>query len=148
LKDHPVSDELQDQFRELLPRQRNLVLRSAMAIDVLQALHHRLTPAQAMTFFAAWAEEGVPVSVLARRCGVKPATVSLHLRQLTSRVINDEPGLDLLTVSDKQTRSDFRLRHVFLTERGHRLAARMAEVMKDNPRKRIAPMGDLCTGID
>ena len=80
-----MSDELQDQFRELLPRQRNLVLRSSMAIDVLQALHHRLTTAQAMTFFAAWAEEGVPVSVLARRCGVKPATVSLHLRQLTSR---------------------------------------------------------------
>jgi DNA-binding MarR family transcriptional regulator len=99
-----------------------------------------------MTFFAAWAEEGVPVSVLARRCGVKPATVSLHLRQLTSRVINDEPGLDLLTVSDKQTLADFRLRHVFLTERGHRLAGRMVEVMKDNPRKRIAPMGDLwCT---
>ena len=138
-----MSDELQDQFRELLPRQRNLVLRSAMAIDVLQALHHRLTTAQAMTFFAAWAEEGVPVSVLARRCGVKPATVSLHLRQLTSRVINDEPGLDLLTVSDKQTLADFRLRHVFLTERGHRLAGRMVEVMKDNPRKRIAPMGDL-----
>lgn len=143
-----MSDELQDQFRELLPRQRNLVLRSAMAIDVLQALHHRLTTAQAMTFFAAWAEEGVPVSVLARRCGVKPATVSLHLRQLTSRVINDEPGLDLLTVSDKQTLADFRLRHVFLTERGHRLAERLAEVMKDNPRKRIAPMGELCTGID
>src|SRR5216684_2307696 len=112
-----------------------------MAIDVLQALHHRLTTAQAMTFFAAWAEEGVPVSVLARRCGVKPATVSLHLRQLTSRVINDEPGLDLLTVSDKQTLADFRLRHVFLTER-------MAEVMKDNPRKRIAPMGELCEGIE
>ena len=139
-----MSDELQDQFRELLPRQRNLVLRSAMAIDVLQVLHHRLTTAQAMTFFAVWAEEGLPVSVLARRCGVAPATVSLHLRQLTSRVINDEPGLDLLTVSDKQTLADFRLRHVFLTERGHRLAERMVEVMKDNPRKRIPPMGDLC----
>ena len=139
-----MSDELQDQFRELLPRQRNLVLRFVIAIEVLQALHHRLTAAQALTFFAAWAEEGAPVSVLARRCGVKPTTVSLHLRQLTSRVINDKPGLDLLAAYDKHTLADYRLRHVFLTERGHRLAKRMVEVMKDNPRKRIAPMGDLC----
>jgi DNA-binding MarR family transcriptional regulator len=83
------------------------------------------------------------VSVLARRCGIKPATVSLHLRQLTSRVINDKPGFDLLSVVDRKTLSDLRLRHVFLTERGRRLAARMEKVMKDNPRKRIAPMGDL-----
>lgn len=139
-----MSDELQDQFRQLLPRQRVLVLRSAMAIHVLQALHDRLTTAQALTFFSAWAEEGLPVSVLAVRCGVKPVTVSTHLRELSSRVINDEPGLGLLAVTDRQTRSDFRLRHVFLTERGHLLAERMVEVMKDNPRKRIAPMGELC----
>jgi DNA-binding MarR family transcriptional regulator len=144
-----VSDELKDQFHELLSRQRILVLRFAMAIHVLQALHHRLTTAQAHTFVAAWAEEGLPVSVLALRCSVKTATVSSHLRELTSRVINDKPGLDLLAVQDRQTlRSDFRLRHVFLTERGHRLAGRMVEVMKDNPRKRIAPMGDLCVGIE
>jgi DNA-binding MarR family transcriptional regulator len=139
----PVSDELQDQFHELLSRQRVLVFRFATAIHVLQALHHQLTTEQALTFLAAWAEEGLPVSVLARRCGIKPSTVSFHLRQLTSRVINDKPGLDLLTVADRQTLSDFRLRHVFLTERGHRLAERMDEVMKDNPRKRIAPMGEL-----
>ena len=138
-----MSDELQDQFHELSSRQRTLVLRFAMAIHVLQALHNRLTTAQAFTFLAAWAEEGLPVSVLAVRCGVKPVTVSTHLRELSSRVINDEPGLGLLAVTDRQTRSDFRLRHVFLTERGHRLAERMVEVMKDNPRKRIAPMGEL-----
>jgi DNA-binding MarR family transcriptional regulator len=143
-----VSDELQDQFHELLSRQRTLVLRFAMAIQVLLALHDRLTTAQALTFFAAWAEEGLPVSVLARRCDVKPVTVSRHLQELSSRVINDEPGLGLLAVSDRQERSDFRLRHVFLTEQGRHLAERMVEVMKDNPRKRIAPMGDLCTGID
>jgi DNA-binding MarR family transcriptional regulator len=143
-----VSDELQDQFHELLSRQRVLVLRFAMAIHVLQALHDRLTTAQALTFLAAWAEEGLPVSVLALRCGVKTVTISSHLRELTSRVINDEPGLGLLAVSDRQTRSDFRLRHVFLTERGHRLAERMVEVMKDNPRKRIAPMGVLYEGIE
>ena len=139
-----MSDELQDQFHELLSRQRILVLRFAMAIHVLLALYDRLTTAQALTFLAAWAEEGLPVSVLALRCGVKPATVSAHLRELSSRVINDEPGLGLLVVTDRQTRSDFRLRHVFLTERGHLLAERMVEVMKDNPTKRIPPMGDLC----
>ena len=143
-----MSDELKDQFHELLSRQRILVLRFAMAIHVLQALHHRLTTAQAHTFVAAWAEEGLPVSVLALRCSVKTATVSSHLRELTSRVINDQPGLGLLAVSDRQTISDFRLRHVFLTERGRRLAERMVEVMKDNPRKRIAPMGDLWIDID
>jgi DNA-binding MarR family transcriptional regulator len=143
-----VSDELQDQFHELLSRQRILVLRFAMAIHVLLALYDRLTTAQALTFLAAWAEEGLPVSVLALRCGVKPATVSAHLRELSSRVINDEPGLGLLVVTDRQTRSDFRLRHVFLTERGHLLAERMVEVMKDNPRKRIPPMGALCEGIE
>jgi DNA-binding MarR family transcriptional regulator len=143
-----VSDELQDQFHELLSRQRILVLRFAMAVHVLQALHHRLTTAQALTFLAVWAEEGLPVSVLALRCGVKPAAVSSHLRGLTARVINDEPGLGLLDVSYRQTRSDFRLRHVFLTERGHLLARRMVEIMKDNPRKRIAPMGALCVRIE
>ncbi len=143
-----MSDELQDQFHELLSRQRILVLRFAMAIHVLLALYDRLTTAQALTFLAAWAEEGLPVSVLALRCGVKPATVSAHLRELSSRVINDEPGLGLLVVTDRQTRSDFRLRHVFLTERGHLLAERMVEVMKDNPRKRIPPMGALCEGIE
>jgi len=147
-QDRPVSDELQDQFHELLSRQRILVLRFAMAIHVLLALYDRLTTAQALTFLAAWAEEGLPVSVLALRCGVKPATVSAHLRELSSRVINDEPGLGLLVVTDRQTRSDFRLRHVFLTERGHLLAERMVEVMKDNPRKRIPPMGALCEGIE
>jgi DNA-binding MarR family transcriptional regulator len=139
-----VPNELQDQFHELSSRQRVLVLRFVTAIQVLQALYYHLTIDQAYTFLAAWAEEGLPVSVLARRCGIKPATVSLRLRQLTSRVINDKPGFDLLTVvDDRKTLSDLRLRHVFLTERGRRLAARMEEVMKDNPRKRIAPMGDL-----
>jgi len=136
-----VSDQLQDEFHELLSRQRILVLRFAMAIHVLQALHDRLSTPHALTFLAAWAEEGLPVSVLALRCGVKPATVSSHLRELTSRVIGDQPGLGLLVVSDRQERRDFRLRHVFLTERGHLLAGRMVEVMKDNPRKRIPPMG-------
>ena len=91
-----MSDELQDQFHELLSRQRTLVLRFAMAIHVLQALHNRLTTAHALTFLAAWAEEGLPVSVLALRCGVKTVTISSHLRELTSRVINDQPGLGLL----------------------------------------------------
>ena len=142
-----MPNELQDQFRELLLRQRNFVLRSAIAIRVLQALHDRLTTAHALTFFAAWAEEGLPVSVLARRCGVELATVSRHLQKLSSRVINDEPGLGLLVASDRQTRSDFRLRHVYLTERGHRLAERMVEVMEENnPRKRIAQMGELLRG--
>jgi DNA-binding MarR family transcriptional regulator len=143
-----VSDELQDQFHELFSRQRVLVLRFAIAIHVLQALHNRLTTAQALTFLAAWAEEGLPVSVLALRCGVKTVTISSHLRELTSRVINDQPGLDLLAVSFRQTRSDFRLRHVFLTERGHLLARRMVEIMQDNPRKRIAPMGAMCLHIE
>jgi DNA-binding MarR family transcriptional regulator len=138
-----VPNELQDQFHELSSRQRVLVLHFVTAIQVLQALYYHLTIDQAYTFLAAWAEEGLPVSVLARRCGIKPATVSLHLRQLTSRVINDKPGFDLLTVVDRKTLGDLRLRHVFLTERGRRLAVRMEEVMKNNPRKRIAPMGDL-----
>lgn len=135
--------QIRDQFRELLPRQRNFALRCATAIHVLQALYHRLATAHALTFFAVSAEEGLPVSVLARRCGVKPSIVSLHLRRLTSRVIKGETGFDLLTVADRHTFADFRLRHVFLTERGHRLAVRMEEVMKDNPLKLVGPMADL-----
>lgn len=138
-----MPNELRDKFSELSSRQRTLVLHSAKAVHVLLALHHRLTTDQALTFLAVWSEEGLPVSVLAVRCGVKPPTVSYHLRTLTARVINGEPGLDLLKVEDRRTLSDFRLRHVFLTERGERLAARMVEVMKDNPRKRIAPLGEL-----
>ncbi|MEY9357842.1 DNA-binding MarR family transcriptional regulator [Bradyrhizobium yuanmingense] len=137
-----MSDELQDQFHELVSRHRALVLRFARAIHVLIALEDRLTTAQALTFLAAWAQEGLPVSVLARRCDFTPATVSSHLRVLSARVINQIPGLGLLAVDDRQARNDFRLRHVFLTERGHRLAQRMVEVMKDNPKKQILPMGD------
>jgi DNA-binding MarR family transcriptional regulator len=137
-----MPNELQDQFHELSSRQRGLVLRFALAIQVLQELYYHLSYDQAYTFLAVWAEEGLPVSVLARRCGIKPVTVSMHLRQLTSRVVRRKPGFDLLTVVDNRL-SDLRLRHVFLTERGHRLAARMIEVMDDNPRKRIAPMGEL-----
>jgi hypothetical protein len=80
------------------------------------------------------------LSALARALGptaAKQPTLGQKKRGLTSRVINDQPGLDLLAVSFRQTSSDFRLRHVFLTERGHRLAERMVEVMKDHPRKRI-----------
>ena len=136
-----MSIELQNQFHELSSRQRTLVLRFALAIHVLLALHDRLTTAQALTFLAAWAEEGLSVSVLALRCGVKPVTVSRHLRQLSSRVINDEQGLDLLDVTDRQTRSDFRLRHVFLTERGQLLAKHMVKAMNDHPRKPIPTLG-------
>ena len=57
-------------------------------------------------------------------------------------------GLGLLAVSERQARSDFRLRHVPLTERGHRLAERMIEVLKDNPSKRIAPMARCCVPIE
>jgi DNA-binding MarR family transcriptional regulator len=137
-----MPNELQDQFHELSSRQRVLVLRFAIAIQVLQELYYHLSYDQAYTFLAVWAEEGLPVSVLARRCGIRPVTVSMHLRRLTSRVVRRKPGFDLLTVVDDR-KSDLRLRHVFLTERGHRLAARMTEVMEDNPRKRIAPMGEL-----
>jgi DNA-binding MarR family transcriptional regulator len=142
MKERPVPNELQDQFHELSSRQRVLVLRFVTAIHVLQTLYYHLTTDQAYTFLAVWAEEGLPVSVLARRCGIKPVTVSIHLRRLTSRVVGSKPGLDLLTVVDDRL-SDLRLRHVFLTERGHRLASRMIEVMQDNPRKRIGPMGEL-----
>lgn len=137
-----MPNELQEQFHELSSRQRVLVLRFVTALQVLQELYFHFSYDQAYTFLAVWAEEGLPVSVLARRCGIKPVTVSMHLRQLTSRVIRGKPGFDLLTVVDDR-KSDLRLRHVFLTERGHRLAARMIEVMKDNPRKRIAPTGEL-----
>jgi DNA-binding MarR family transcriptional regulator len=139
-----MPNELRDQFHELSSRQRVLVLRFVTALQALQELYYHLTDDQAYTFLAVWAEEGLPVSVLARRCGIKPVTVSTHLRQLTSRVIRGKLGFDLLSVvDDRKTLSDLRLRHVYLTERGRRLAARMEEVMKDNPRKRIAPMGEL-----
>jgi DNA-binding MarR family transcriptional regulator len=137
-----MPNELQDQFHELSSRQRVLVLRFAIALQVLRELYYHLSYDQAYTFLAVWAEEGLSVSMLARRCGIKPLTVSMHLRRLTSRVIRRKPGFDLLTVVDNKL-SDLRLRHVFLTERGHRLAARMIEVMEKNPRKRICPMGEL-----
>ena len=78
-----MPNELQDQFHELSSRQRVLVLRFAIAIQVLQELYYHLSYDQAYTFLAVWAEEGLPVSVLARRCGIKPVTVSMHLRRLT-----------------------------------------------------------------
>lgn len=135
-----MADELQDQFHELMSRHRTLVLRFARAIHVLIALQDRLTTAQALTFLGAWAEEDLPVSVLARRCDLTPVTVSRHLRELSDRTIKHKRGLGLLAVDDRQARNDFRLRHVFLTERGHLLAQRMVEVMRENPRKQILPM--------
>ncbi|MGY4168354.1 hypothetical protein [Bradyrhizobium sp. USDA 4529] len=138
-----MSHELQDQFHELMSRQRTLVLRFARAIQVLIALEGRLTTAQALTFLGAWAEEGLPVSVLARRCDFPPYTVSQHLRALSDRIIKHNRGLGLLTVDYRQERADFRLCHVFLTKRGHLLAQRMTEELKDNRYRRILPMGEL-----
>lgn len=139
--ERPMPDDLQDQFRELPPRERGIVLRSAKAVHALIALEDRLRPAQALTFLAAWTDEGLTVSVLARRCDFKTSTVSRHLSELSARVTHRHRGLDLLTADDRQIRGDFRLRRVFLTERGHRLATRMVEVMKNHHMKQIIPMG-------
>lgn len=130
---------LQKQFRQLGSMERTLVVRFATAIYVLCDLYHRLTFPQATTFLAVWAEEGLTVSTLARRCGVKPSTISHQLRVLTSRNIHGVDGMDLLVVQDERTK-DLRHRYVFLTERGSALAARMVEVMEVGLRRRIHPM--------
>ncbi|WP_438746810.1 helix-turn-helix domain-containing protein [Bradyrhizobium sp. U531] len=72
--------------------ERTLVVRFSTAILVLLELYHRLTVAQATTFLAVWAEEGLKVSTLADRCGVKPSTISHHLRVLTTRHIRGADG--------------------------------------------------------
>lgn len=138
-----MSDDLQGQFRQLEPMERTLVVRFATAIHVLLELYHRLTIAQATTFLAVWAEEGLNVSTLALRCGVEPSTISHHLRVLTSRHIRGSDGLGLLIVKDERTQRDLRHRYVFLTKRGAALAARMVEVMEAGRLRRIAPMGIL-----
>lgn len=138
-----MPEELQNRFRQLGPKERTLVVRFATAIHVLIELYQRLSVAQAGTFLAVWAEEGLPVSTLARRCGVHPQTVSRHLRVLTARNIRGVDGLGLLVVKDERTQRDLRYRYVFLTERGSALAAGMLEAM-ENPRlRRIPPMGVL-----
>jgi len=138
-----VYEELQNQFRQLGSMERTLVVRFATAIHVLLELYHRLTTAQAVTFLAVWAEQGLTVSTLALRCGVEPQTISHHLRVLTSRNIRGVGGLGLLVVKDRRTQDDLRHRYVFLTERGSALAARMVEVMEVGRLRRIAPMGIL-----
>jgi DNA-binding MarR family transcriptional regulator len=138
-----VPDELQNQFCQLGSMERTLIVRFATAIHVLLELYHRLTIAQATTFLAVWAEEGLTVSTLALRCGVEPQTVSRHLRILTSRNIRGVDGLGLLVVKDRRPQGDLRHRYVFLTERGSALAARMLEVMEVGRLRRIAPMGIL-----
>lgn len=138
-----MPEELQNQFRQLGSMERTLVVRFATAIHVLLELYHRLTIAQAVTFLAVWAEEGLTVSALALRCGVEPQTISHHLRVLTSRNIRGVDGLGLLVVNDRRTQDDLRHRYVFITERGSALAARMVEVMEVGRLRRIAPMGIL-----
>ncbi|WFT94577.1 hypothetical protein QA633_41070 [Bradyrhizobium barranii] len=142
-EEHEVTDDLQDQFRQLDPMERTLVVRFATAIHVLLELYHRLTIAQATTFLAVWAEEGLNVSTLALRCGVEPSTISHHLRVLTSRHVRGSDGLGLLIVKDERTQRDLRHRYVFLTERGAALAARMVELLDADRRRRIPPMGIL-----
>ena len=110
---------------------------------MLIELYHRLSVAEASTFLAAWAEEGLTVSTLAHRCGVDPQTISRHLRVLTARNIRGVDGLGLLLVKDSRTQRDLRHRYVFLSERGSGLAARMLEVMEDGRMRRIPPMGVL-----
>ncbi|MCK1758033.1 hypothetical protein IVA78_23145 [Bradyrhizobium sp. 137] len=137
-----MPDNLQEQFRQLESLERTLVVRFATAIHVLLELYDRLTIPQATTFLAVWAEEGLNVSTLARRCGVKPSAISHQLRVLTSRNIRGVDGLDLLVVQDERTQ-DLRHRYVFLTERGSALATRMVEVMENGRMRRIPPMGIL-----
>jgi DNA-binding MarR family transcriptional regulator len=63
------------------------------ALKVLVSTHRRMTLPQAMTFLhVAW-EEGLTVSALATKVGVKPHTVSKYLRDLGPTNRRQEPSL-------------------------------------------------------
>ncbi len=101
------------------------------AVDVFVAIHPRIFASQIRTFLRVACEEGLTVSDLAKRCGVKPCVISRHLRDLGTINRHHEPSLGLITVI-QCAHGDRRQRHVILTEHGAAIARKMIAILKQS----------------
>jgi DNA-binding MarR family transcriptional regulator len=106
-----------------------LIRRFYAALRLLISLNRRMTTTQAMTFLHVAFEEGLSVATLAERCGVRPHTISKHLRDLGPTNRRGEPSLGLITAVRK-AHHDRRQYFVILTPRGTALARKMYAIMR------------------
>ena len=98
-------------------------------LKVLVSMHRRMTLPQVLTFLhVAW-EEGLTVSALATKIGVRPHTVSKYLRDLGPTNRRQEPSLGLITIIQR-AHGDRRIRHVILTERGATVARQTIAIFR------------------
>jgi hypothetical protein len=94
----------------LTPNEQRLTRRCYSALKLLIPLHRRITTTQAMTFLHVAFEEGLSISTLATRCGVRPHTISKHLRAVGAQgvggVVIKRIGPDRFDGADRLERSE------------------------------------------
>lgn len=113
----------------LTPRDQRMFRRLFAALKLLILMRRRITTTQAMTFLHVAFEEGLSVSTLAERCGVRPHTISKHLRDLGITNRRGEPSLGLIEAVQK-AHHDRREFFVVLTPRGATVARKMFAIMQ------------------
>lgn len=113
----------------LIPKDQRMFRRLYAALKLLIPMHRRITTTQARTFLHVAFEEGLSVSTLATRCGVRTHTISKHLRDLGPINRRGEPSLGLIEAIQK-AHHDQREYFVILTPRGASLARKMFAIMR------------------
>lgn len=112
----------------LTPKDNRVLRRFYASLRLLTAMNHRISTTQAMTFLHVAYEEGLSISDLAECCGVRPHTISKHLRDLGPINRNGQPSLGLIATVQK-AHHDRRVHFVILTPRGAALARKMFAIV-------------------
>jgi DNA-binding MarR family transcriptional regulator len=121
----------------LTRRHRITAIRIGNAVLPLLRLNANMHMIVVKMFLIVAQEDGLTVSELAKRCGVRKNIASRYLSDLGSVDRHRQPGLGLITMVQR-VYGDRRQRHVHLTERGLEVT-RLIQVAltEDRPRKRF-----------
>jgi DNA-binding MarR family transcriptional regulator len=121
----------------LTRRHRITAIRIGNAVLPLLRLNANMHMIVVKMFLIVAQEDGLTVSELAKRCGVRKNIASRYLSDLGSVDRHGQLGLGLITMVQR-VYGDRRQRHVHLTERGLEVT-RLIQVAltEDRPRKRF-----------
>jgi DNA-binding MarR family transcriptional regulator len=127
-----------EQTRSLMTREKRLTaIRLGNAIAMLQRLDKNMRMRGLYIFLLVGHQDGLTVSEIAQRCGVRKTVASRYLSDLGTVDRHGNPGLGLITMV-LRVYGDRRQRHVHLTERGQQLVQQMgAAVIETRPRSRF-----------
>ena len=121
----------------MTPRRRITAIRIGNALAPLWRLNSNMRMTVVSMFLIVGQEDGLTVSELARRCGVRKNIASRYLSDLGVVDRHGRPGLGLITMVQR-VYGDRRQRHVHLTERGLEVAQQIQVALtEDRPRQRF-----------